>query len=293
MTRTAPELLASASAAVDAALDRFLPPESAAPEEVHRAMRYSVFAGGKRLRPALALTAAEALGFPAETALPSASAVELIHAFSLIHDDLPAMDDDDLRRGRPTNHKVFGEAVAILAGDALSVFAFEALVTGTPDRAVAAELVLELARASGTAGMIGGQILDLAAERRTPDRAMVDEIHRLKTAALIRAACVMPAIAVRASADATERLRTFGELLGRAFQIADDVLDETSSPEELGKGTQKDRERGKMTYPALIGIERSVAEARRLRDEALAVVAPIDRRGELATLARFVVDRSR
>jgi geranylgeranyl diphosphate synthase type II len=169
VSRTAPEILASASAAVDAYLERLLPSEKSAPEEVHRAMRYSVFAGGKRLRPALAITAAEALGFPAEAALPSAAAVELIHAFSLIHDDLPAMDDDDLRRGRPTNHKVFGEAVAILAGDALSVFAFEALVRGTPDRAAAAELVLELARSSGTAGMIGGQILDLAAERRTPD----------------------------------------------------------------------------------------------------------------------------
>jgi geranylgeranyl pyrophosphate synthase len=188
---------------------------------------------------------------------------------------------------------VFGEAVAILAGDALSVFAFEALVRGTPDRAAAAELVLELARSSGTAGMIGGQILDLAAERRTPDRATVDEIHLLKTAALIRAACVMPALAVRASADVVARLRTFGELLGRAFQIADDVLDEISSPEELGKGTQKDRERGKMTYPALVGVPASTAEAVRLRDEALAAVAPVDRRGELATLARFVVDRSK
>jgi geranylgeranyl diphosphate synthase, type II len=255
-------------------------------------MRYSVFAGGKRLRPALAITMAEALGRPASLALPSACAVELIHAFSLIHDDLPAMDDDDLRRGRPTSHKVFGEAVAILAGDALSVFAFEALVAGTAERAVAAELVLELARASGTRGMIGGQILDLEAERRSPERETVEDIHRLKTAALIRASCVMPAVAARASDDVVERARAYGELLGRAFQIADDVLDETSSPEELGKGTQKDRSRGKMTYPAVLGIAASVAEAKRLSEEAAAVVAPIDRRGELGVLARFVVERT-
>jgi geranylgeranyl pyrophosphate synthase len=293
MSRKAEQILTDALRLTDAALDRTLPPEGDPPADVHRAMRYSVFSGGKRLRPALALTVGEALGLPHDVALPSACAVELIHAFSLIHDDLPAMDDDDLRRGRPTNHKVFGEAVAILAGDALSVFAFEALVRGTPNRAVAAELVLELAQASGTAGMIGGQILDLAAERRTPDRATVDEIHRLKTGALIRAACVMPAIAGRASEDVVAKLRTFGDLIGRAFQIADDVLDETSSPEELGKGTQKDRERGKMTYPALIGVAASAAEAGRLRDEALAVVAPLDRHGELATLARFVVARDR
>jgi geranylgeranyl diphosphate synthase, type II len=255
-------------------------------------MRYSVFSGGKRLRPALALTTAQALGFDPETALPSACALELVHAFSLIHDDLPAMDDDDLRRGRPTNHKVFGEATAILAGDALSVFAFEALVLGTPDPKIAVRLVRELAVASGTRGMIGGQALDLSAERREPERALVDEIHRLKTAALIKAACVMPAIAGGADEAVVERLGRFGDLLGRAFQIADDVLDETSSPERLGKGTQKDRTRGKMTYPAVLGVDSSAAEAARLTDEAEALVTPVDRRGELRVLARFVVERT-
>ncbi|HYC77455.1 MAG TPA: farnesyl diphosphate synthase [Planctomycetota bacterium] len=293
MTRTAPEILARASALTDAALDRALPREDDAPAEVHRAMRYSVFSGGKRLRPALAIAAVEALGHPAERALPSACAVELVHAFSLIHDDLPAMDDDDLRRGRPTNHKVFGEATAILAGDALCVVAFEVLVRDTPDRAVAADLALELARASGTRGMIGGQILDLAAERRAPDAETVDRIHRLKTAALIRAACELPALAVRAAADAAARLREYGELLGRAFQIADDVLDETSTPAEMGKGTQKDQSRGKMTYPAAVGLERSRAAAQEFAEAAVAVVRPIDRAGELATLARFTVERTR
>ncbi len=295
--RTEPEVnvaehLARASTFVDQALERWMPAETVKPGEVHRAMRYSVFSGGKRLRPALALTVGDALGIPREAVLPSACALELIHAFSLIHDDLPAMDDDDLRRGRPTNHKVFGEAVAILAGDALSTLAFEIVAEHTPDKGVVPDLVLELARATGTQGMIGGQILDLLAEGQTPDEKLVADIHLMKTAALLRASCTMPAIAGRAGAPTIAALRKFGDLLGHAFQIVDDILDETSSPEQLGKGTNKDRERGKMTYPAAVGLDRSKVIARNLIDEATRAVEALDRSGQLRALARFVADRS-
>ncbi len=295
--RTEPEVnvaehLARASAIVDQALDRWMPPETAKPTDVHRSMRYSVFSGGKRLRPALALTVADALELPQAAVLPSACALELIHAFSLIHDDLPAMDDDDLRRGRPTNHKVFGEAVAILAGDALSTLAFEIVARHTPDPTVVPELIIELARATGTEGMIGGQILDITAEGKVPDERLVADIHLRKTAALLRASCTMPALAGRAGAAKVEALRRFGELLGHAFQVVDDILDETSSPEQLGKGTKKDRERGKITYPAAVGLDRSKEIARNMIDEALRALNGLDRGGQLRALARFVTDRS-
>jgi geranylgeranyl diphosphate synthase, type II len=285
-------LIARTSGIVDAELDRLLPREDEPPAAVHRAMRYSVFPGGKRLRPAIALLVGETLDLPLSCVLPSACALEMIHAFSLIHDDLPAMDDDDLRRGRPTNHKVFGEAVAILAGDALSTLAFEVVARDTPDPAAAAALVVELAIASGTRGMIGGQVLDLLAEGESPKQGLVDEIHLKKTAALLRAAAVMPAIAGRAAPQAREALRRFGEILGWAFQIVDDVLDETSSAEALGKESHKDRERGKMTYPAVLSIEACLARARDLGLRAVREVAPYDRLGHLATIARFVVERS-
>jgi geranylgeranyl diphosphate synthase type II len=285
-------LIARVSGSVERELDRLLPREDEPPETIHRAMRYSVFPGGKRLRPGLALLVAETLGIPERAALPSACALEMIHAFSLIHDDLPAMDDDDLRRGRPTSHRVFGEAVAILAGDALSTLAFEVLARETPDRSTVAALVAELANASGTRGMIGGQMLDLLAEGRPPDQALVDRIHLKKTAALIRAAATMPAIAGGAPPSTCAMLARFGELVGWAFQIVDDVLDETSSAEALGKGSHKDRERGKMTYPAAIGLEACLARARDLSSRAAAEVAAIDRLGHLATIAGFVVERT-
>jgi geranylgeranyl pyrophosphate synthase len=285
-------LIARASVVVDAELDRLLPPETEPPADIHRAMRYSVFPGGKRLRPALCLLVGETLGIPVATVLPSACALELIHAFSLIHDDLPAMDDDELRRGRPTNHRVFGEAVAILAGDALNTLAFEVVAKHTSDKEAAADLVVELADASGTHGMIGGQTLDLLAEGRAPDRALVDEIHLKKTAALMRAAAVMPAIAGRASPEVRRALARYGELLGWAFQIVDDVLDETSSAEALGKGARKDKERGKMTYPAAVGLDACIARARELEARARSEVAGLDRLGHLETLAAFVVERT-
>jgi geranylgeranyl diphosphate synthase type II len=285
-------LIARVGGSIERELDRIMPRESDPPAEIHRAMRYSVFPGGKRLRPALSLLVAETLGIPEAAVLPSACALELIHAFSLIHDDLPAMDDDDLRRGRPTSHKVFGEAVAILTGDALSTLAFEIVARETPDKSTVAALVVELANASGTRGMIGGQVLDLLAEGREPKQALVDEIHQKKTAALLRSAAVMPAIAGKAPEAQCKALARFGELLGWAFQIVDDVLDETRSAEELGKGSHKDRERGKMTYPAAIGLSECMARARALGDQATREVAGLDRLGHLAALAAFVVDRT-
>jgi geranylgeranyl diphosphate synthase type II len=285
-------LIARMSASVDRELERLLPREDEGPAAIHRAMRYAVFPAGKRLRPALALLVAETLGIPERAVLPSACALEMIHAFSLIHDDLPAMDDGDLRRGRPTIHRVFGEAVAILAGDALSTLAFEVVARETPDPSCVAALVVELANASGTRGMIGGQMLDLLAEGRQPEQSLVDEIHLKKTAALLRASAVMPAIAGGAPAATRAALARFGELLGWAFQIVDDVLDETSSPEALGKGSHKDRERGKMTYPAAIGLDGCLARARDLGARAAGEVAHLDRMGHLATLAGFVVERT-
>jgi geranylgeranyl diphosphate synthase type II len=284
--------VARMSAIVDRELNRFLPREDEPPDAIHRAMRYAVLPGGKRLRPALALLVGEVLGIPERVVVPAACALEMIHAFSLIHDDLPAMDDGELRRGKPTVHRAFGEAVAILAGDALATLAFEVVARETPDPAAAAALVAELASASGTRGMIGGQMLDLLAEGRAPERALVDQIHLKKTAALIRAAAVMPAIAGGVRDPVRGALRRYGELLGWAFQIVDDVLDETGSPEELGKGAQNDRARGKMTYPAAIGLDACVARARELGAAAAAEAAPFDRAWTLASVASFVVERT-
>lgn len=277
---------------VDSALDRFLPPESESPSKVHQAMRYSVLAPGKRLRPVLTLVSAEVLGGHAEDALPAACAMELIHAFSLIHDDLPAMDDDDLRRGRPTSHVAFGEAVAILAGDALACLAFEIVARETPNPELVKSLVLELGQAVGTRGMIGGQILDLCAEGHEPDLALVREIHRRKTAALIKAACALGAISARVNADAMAAVSRYGELLGLAFQVMDDLLDEISTPEQLGKATRKDHERGKMTFPACAGIDASRRAAQTYAEEAISSIAPWDASGDLMALARYVVTRT-
>ncbi len=291
MAERVQDLLLRAAAAVDAELDHALPKAKDEPMRVHEAMRYSVFSGGKRLRPAIALAVGEALGLATNISVACGAAIELIHAFSLVHDDLPAMDDDDLRRGRPTNHKVYGEAVAILAGDALSVLAFEVLAQRLPAGPGLGAAVLELARASGTFGMIGGQILDLEAEGKSPTVPLVDRIHLMKTAALLRASATLPALAGGASQEAVDAMRAYGTALGLSFQIVDDVLDETSTPEELGKGTGKDRDRGKMTYPVAVGVEASLARAKTLAHEAALVAAPFDRTGALSALADFVVER--
>ena len=243
---------------VDAELDRLVPPEMAAPETIHRAMRYSLFAGGKRIRPILCLEAARAVGCGSECVVAAACSLELIHTYSLIHDDLPSLDNDDYRRGKLTNHKVFGEAMAILAGDALLTLAFQVLaqLDTLPERK--AGLVAELATAAGTAGgMIGGQVADLEGEGKPPEAALLETIHRAKTGALLRASLRMGAIFAGATETQYEALSCYGEHIGLAFQIVDDILDVEESSESLGKTAGKDAAQHKITFPAVYGLEES------------------------------------
>src|SRR5258708_45763 len=279
---------------VDAALDRWLPAEAANPATIHRAMRYSLFAGGKRIRPLFAIAAADAVS-DAPVGIESAACVlELIHTYSLIHDDLPALDNDDLRRGRPTCHKVFGDAMAILAGDALLTLAFEVLaklegVDG--ERRIG--LVRELATASGTVGgMIGGQVNDIEGEGKFPTAQLLDSIHRAKTGALLRASVRMGAIYAGAGPKQIEALTLFGEHVGLAFQIVDDVLDVEQSSEALGKTAGKDAQQNKITFPAVYGIERSREMAEQERLAAHLALTMFDERAErLRQLADLIVRR--
>ncbi|HEY1628839.1 MAG TPA: farnesyl diphosphate synthase [Tepidisphaeraceae bacterium] len=262
------------------------------PQKLKEAMAYSLSAGGKRLRPALVLESAHACGAAGgnSSAIAAAVAMELIHTFSLMHDDLPAMDDDDLRRGRPTNHKIFGEAMAILAGDALVMTAFETLAVDA-DSSVATALVRELAAASGAAGMIGGQVLDIEGEQKELAIEELQRIHRMKTGALLTASVRMGAIAANDQARLGE-ISTYGQYLGLAFQIVDDLLDVTSTPQQLGKATQKDAGRNKNTYPRLIGLEASKAEAQKHVETAVAALKSFDSRADgLRAIAQFVVAR--
>jgi geranylgeranyl diphosphate synthase, type II len=249
---------------VNRALEQALPASTTHPARIHEAMRYSMFAGGKRLRPALCIAACEACSGNAEQAMEAACALELFHTSTLIHDDLPAMDDDTLRRGRPTCHIQFDEATAILAGDALLILAFELLAKTAPGSA----LILELARATGSQGVIGGQAEDLAAEGKPADADRLAYIHRHKTAALIRAACVMGGLCAGTEPQALEKLAAYGESLGLAFQLLDDLLDETATQEELGKDIGSDKANGKMTWPAVHGIEATHARAKELTQAA-------------------------
>ena len=284
---------------VERALEAALPPESAWPATIHRAVRYSLFAGGKRLRPLLVLAAAEAAGALAldDEVLPFACAVEMVHTYSLIHDDLPAMDDDDLRRGKPTCHKVFGEAIAILAGDALLTRAFHLLAEvdeGAPAEAVRRRLraLALLGEAAGTTGLIGGQVMDLESEGRAVEAADLERLHRAKTGALLGACVMGPAALAPASADDAQRLQRYARAVGLAFQVVDDVLDATEEAAQLGKTAGKDDAAGKATYVRVHGIEAARALAARLREEALDAVAPFGPRGALlAALARMMVDR--
>jgi geranylgeranyl diphosphate synthase, type II len=278
---------------IDAALDTLLPPESEAPSVIHRAMRYSVFAGGKRLRPILCLESARIFSDPPRGVLPVACALEFIHTYSLIHDDLPALDNDDLRRGRPTCHKQFGEAMAILAGDALLTRAFEVLSGAELSAERRAALIREIATAAGTVGgMVGGQVADLEAEGRPIDPAMLEYIHRSKTAALIRASVASGAIAGGAEIADVERLRRFGENIGLAFQVVDDILDVEESSATLGKTAGKDESQKKATYPALYGLEKSHETARNFLHRAHAELAPLAARAQrLRDLADFLVAR--
>jgi geranylgeranyl diphosphate synthase type II len=290
---TLAEYMARQQKAVEAALDRWVPGEDENPATIHRAMRYSLFAGGKRVRPLLAMAASEAVSDAPSGIESCACALEMIHTYSLIHDDLPALDNDDLRRGRPTCHKVFGDAMAILAGDALLTLAFEVLAKLDAGAERRVELVRELATASGTVGgMIGGQVNDIEGEGKHPTARLLDSIHRAKTGALLRASVRMGAIYAGADAEQLAALTGFGEHVGLAFQIVDDILDVEQSSEALGKTAGKDAAQNKITFPAVYGIERSREMAEEERLAAHLALQPFDERAQrLRELADLVVRR--
>jgi geranylgeranyl diphosphate synthase type II len=280
---------------VEAALERVLPPETTMPPTLHRAMRYSVQAGGKRLRPILVLAGAEAVGGTPEQVMETACAMEMIHTYSLIHDDLPAMDNDDYRRGMLTNHKVFGEAVAILAGDALLTLAFKLIAVNgarTGDPRIIAALVTDIADAAGTDGMVGGQVVDIESEGKAFSAETLDYIHTHKTAALIRISLWAGALIAGGSPAQLAAIARCGEALGLAFQIVDDILDVEGSTEQLGKTAGKDAQQQKATYPAYHGLEASRERARVLIDQAKQALAPLGERAEpIRALADFIFER--
>ena len=283
------------AAAVDEALERLLPPETTPPETIHKAMRYSVFAGGKRLRPVLVIAGAEAVGGSMDRVMPAACAMECIHTYSLVHDDLPAMDNDDFRRGMPTNHKVFGEAMAILAGDGLLTLAFGLLAeafAGAGDPAALRQVLADLAEAAGTRGMVGGQVADIEAEGRPATPESLDFIHVHKTAALIRVSLRMGALISGGSAEQVQALSDAGGWLGLAFQIVDDLLDVEGTTAELGKTAGKDQAQQKATYPAVHGLPASRERARVLIDEADRALAPLGApAAPIRALGRFILER--
>ena len=280
---------------VEAALNHWVPAEAQDPSTIHKAMRYSLFAGGKRIRPILAMAAAEAVSDAPAGIESAASSLELIHTYSLIHDDLPALDNDDLRRGRPTCHKVFGDAMAILAGDALLTLAFEVLSKlDRVDAETRIRLVMELSTASGTVGgMIGGQVNDLEGEGKFPTAHLLESIHRAKTGALLRASVRIGAIYAGAADQELSALTSYGEHVGLAFQIVDDVLDVEQPSEALGKTSGKDAQQKKITFPAVYGLERSREMAEQERRGAHTALAGFDERAErLRQLADLVVRRN-
>ncbi len=284
-------------ARIDAALDTFLPQETELPHSVHKAMRYSIFAGGKRVRPILMLAACQAVGGDTGRAVPAACAMEMIHTYSLIHDDLPAMDDDDFRRGNPTNHKVFGEAIAILAGDALLTEAFKLVsdprFTGGCEPSALLAVIHEIATCAGSYGMVGGQVIDMESEGRGDiDLATVQYIHTHKTGALIKASVVAGARLGGAVGDKLAAITRYGEAAGLAFQIADDILDIEGTTEEIGKDAGSDEARGKATYPAVIGLAAAKEEAQFMMDEALGALAVFGAEADpLREIARYIVQR--
>ena len=290
------DVLKEGQAAADAALERLLPAETQHPVSIHKAMRHSVFAGGKRLRPILAMEAGRMIAGSLPNGIEDVgAALEMLHTYSLIHDDLPALDNDDLRRGRPTCHKVFGEAIAILAGDALQTQAYEVLSRLQCPPEARVRIIEEISRGTGTVdGMIGGQVADLEAEHKKPDLAMLEYIHRAKTAALITASVVSGGIYGGAAAESVEKLRIFGRSIGLAFQIVDDVLDITQTSEQLGKTAGKDTAAEKVTYPALFGIDESLKKADALVESASESLASFGARAEtLKNLAHYLVERKK
>lgn len=278
---------------VDAALDAYLPSARSRPGSIHKAMRYSLFAGGKRLRPILTLAAAEACdGDPAE-AMPSACAVELMHTYSLVHDDLPCMDDDDLRRGRPTCHKVFGDGMAVLTGDALLTEAFLVLAQSSPTkRYPMAAFIAELGITGGSTKLIGGQVMDLEGEGKDLSKAQLIRIHEAKTAALLTSSIRLGAMSANATPKKLEALTTFGYNLGLAFQVIDDILDVTQTTEKLGKTAGKDEAVAKATYPAILGLEKARKEAHRYTDSAMDALKPFGKRAiHLRQIAEYLLER--
>lgn len=281
---------------IDKTLDETLPKEDNEPVILHKAMRYSLFAGGKRIRPILAMAAAEAVGRDGEDVLPLAVALECIHTYSLIHDDLPAMDDDDMRRGKPTSHKVFGDAIAVLAGDALLAFAFEVLGSPGSLRCYRSERLLavigELSTAAGSEKLVAGQAMDILCEGRTPDPEMVAYIIRNKTGALIRASLTCGGLLAGGTREQVETLGRFGRDLGALFQIKDDLLDLEGDPATLGKAVNKDQERGKATYPSLLGIQESKNMVRKLTTSARGTIRRLGKTAEpLEMIAKYVGER--
>jgi geranylgeranyl diphosphate synthase type II len=290
------ETLEQGRTAVDAALDRLIPLETQHPVSIHKAMRHSVFAGGKRLRPVLCMEAGRMVAGSLPDGIEElGAALEMLHTYSLIHDDLPALDNDDLRRGRPTCHRVFGEALAILAGDALQTQAYEVMARLKCPAEARVRIVEEIARGTGTVdGMIGGQVVDLEAEHTKPDAAMLEYIHGAKTAALITASLVGGGLYAGADDRAVAHLRAFGKSIGLAFQIVDDILDVTQTSEQLGKTAGKDTAAEKATYPSLFGVEQSERKADELVSKALAELDSFGARAEtLKELARFLLERKK
>ncbi|MEK7234116.1 MAG: polyprenyl synthetase family protein [Elusimicrobiota bacterium] len=303
MNSTLTRAMEKNTASVDIAMEKLLSPSPDLPESIRKAMRYSLFAGGKRLRPTLVLEAAECCGLSAKKALKTAAAIEMIHTYSLIHDDLPAMDDDDLRRGKPTNHKVFGEAMAILAGDGLLTKAFEAAAENASDLNLkgreAAELIRLIAYGAGAEGMVGGQVADLAAEGVSKKRSkaaaarILESVHRRKTGALIVAGLDAGAVLAGACDAKREALRSYGECIGLAFQIADDVLDVVGDKKKMGK-RGSDRDNDKLTYASLYGVDGARAKARALVEMAHAHLKGFGRKAEtLHELADYIITRDK
>ena len=282
---------------VDDALDHFLPDEDRMPQSLHKAMRYSIFAGGKRIRPVLMMAACDAVGGHRDHVMPAACAMEMIHTYSLIHDDLPAMDDDDFRRGQPTNHKVFGEANAILAGDALLTEAFVLLANdetgGVVDPEVRRKVIQIVARAAGCAGMVGGQVVDMESEGQDVDLPTLEYIHIHKTGALIKASITIGALLGGADDQSLKKLSRYGELAGLAFQIADDILDVTADQSELGKDVGSDEARGKATYVSLLGLRQARERADELRDMAMETLSDLGEKAEpLRQIMKFIIERT-
>jgi geranylgeranyl diphosphate synthase type II len=289
------QFLATRTKTVNAALDKFLPSEKTRPATIHKAMRYSLFAGGKRMRPALCLAAAEACGGSDAAAMPLACAVECIHTYSLIHDDLPAMDDDDFRRGKPTNHKVFGEGIAVLAGDALLTQAFEiaAQAKGWP-RYPHRDLILEIAKASGSLQLVAGQVADLESEGKKISANELRYIHERKTSALLCCSVRLGGMSANCTSAQLKALTDFGYHVGLAFQVIDDILDVTQTSEQLGKTAGKDTQAQKATYPAIVGLEKSRKIAEQLTNKAFDALKTFKGKAvALEALAEFLLKREK